>query len=430
MRLLLCMLLSGVVAAQQVGYELQIQRLGSPDPKVRRESAEQLGELGDRRAIPALGGLVKDLDEETRFRAVEALAKMFAPDTVPFLSAALRDPSGRVKQTAIEGLVTVYVGPQDSGGLRGFFNRAADLFRHSDEDLVVAPGTVVDPRAVEALANALTDPDGQAAKSAARALGVLRSRAALPAMSNALASAPREVQTELLRAFQKIRDPQPAPQVAGLLGSSDRDIRGLAAYTLGLLGARQQWPALRRLFEADRERSVRRSAFEALSLMPAPEQAAWFAGFLQDKDERLREFSADALGRLPQAEPKADLDRTLRSRHTEEKSARGRLALAFALVARGQGEFLSGLMDSLDSSLYRGYGRAYLIELGRDATRLPSYYPYLRSEKANVRRYLCEVFGALANPAALPQVKPLVNDGDTDVATAAVRAVQIMMRFQ
>jgi len=164
--------------------------------------------------------------------------------------------------------------------------------------------------------------------------------------------------------------------------------------------------------------------------MPAQEQAAWFAGFLQDKDERLREFSADALGRLPQAEPKADLDRTLRSRHTEEKSARVRLALAFALVARGQGEFLSGLMDSLDSSLYRGYGRAYLIELGRDATRLPSYYPYLRSEKASVRRYLCEVFGALANPAALPQVKPLVNDGDTDVATAAVRAVQIMMRFQ
>ena len=224
MRLLLCMLLTGVVAAQQVGYELLIQRLGSPDPKVRRESAEQLGELGDRRAIPALGGLVKDLDEETRFRAVEALAKMFAPDTVPFLSAALRDPSGRVKQTAIEGLVTVYVGPQDSGGLRGFFNRAADLFRHSDEDLVVAPGTAVDPRAVEALANALTDPDGQAAKSAARALGVLRSRAALPAMSNALASAPREVQTELLRAFQKIRDPQPAPQVAGLLGRDRKSV--------------------------------------------------------------------------------------------------------------------------------------------------------------------------------------------------------------
>ena len=430
MWLLLCMLLAGAVAAQEVGYEPLMQRLGSPDPKVRREAAEQLGELGDRRAIPALGELVKDLDEETRFRAVEALAKMSSPDTVPFLSAALRDPSGRVKQAAIEGLVILYVGPQESGGLRGFFSRAVELFRHSDEDLMVAPGTAVDPRAVEALANALTDPDTQAAKSAARALGVLRGRAALPAMSKALASAPREVQTELLRAFQKIRDPQPAPQVAGLLGSGDRDIRSQAAYTLGLLGARQESPALRKLFEADRERSVRRTAFEALSLMPAPEQAAWFAGFLQDKDDRLREFCADALGRLPQAEPKADIDNRLRSRHTEEKSARVRLALAFALVARGQGEFLSGVMDSLDSSLYRGYGRAYLLELGRDATRLPFYYPYLRSEKANVRRYLCEVFGALANPAALPQVKPLMNDSDADVAMAAARAVQIMMRFQ
>lgn len=430
MPLLFWVLLAGAVAAQEVNYEALIQRLGSPEVKVRRESAERLGELGDRRAIPALGGLAKDSDEETRFRGVEALAKMASPDTVPFLSAALRDPSGRVKQTAIEGLVAAYVGPQESGGLRGFFSRAVERFRQSDEDLMVAPGTAVDPRAVEALANALTDPDARAAKSAARALGVLRGRAALPAMSKALAAAPREVQTELLRAFQKIRNPQPAPQVAGLLSSSDRDIRTQASYTLGLLGAREQSPALRKLFEADRDRAVRRTAFEALSLMPAPEQAAWFAGFLQDKDDRLREFSADALGRLPRAEPKADIDRTLRSRHAEERSARVRLALAFALVARGQGEFLSGVMDSLDSSLYREYGRAYLIELGRDATRLPSYYPHLRSEKANVRRYLCEVFGALANPAALPQVKPLMNDSDGEVAMAAARAVQIMQRFQ
>ncbi len=428
-RLLVPLLLAGTLAAQQSGYEAAIERLASRDPKTRREAARQLGDAGERRAIPALGKAVKDLDEETRFRAVEALGKMLDREAIPFLSEALGDSSRRVKETAIHGLVTLYVNLPGSGRLAGLFNRTVELFRHSSEELIVSPGTKVDPKVVEALAGAVSDPDKDTARDAARALGILRGRQAVEAMTKVLFEAPHDVAMELLRAFQKIGDPRPAPEVARLLDRYDKDLRGEAAYTLGLLGGRDDWGALRKLFEGDRQREVRRRAFEGLSRMPAPDQAAWFLGYLEDKDERLREFAAGALGRLA-PEPGPEIDVKLRARHEAEKDGRVRLALDFALVARGHGEFLGELMDSLDSALHRRYGKAYLVELGRDGSRLTSYYPYLQSPKADIRRYLCDVFGTLANPAALPEVKPLMKDPDNHVVAAAVRAVEIMEKQQ
>ena len=126
-----------------------------------------------------------------------------------------------------------------------------------------------------------------------------------------------------------------------------------AAYTLGLLGAKEQTAALHALFQEDRDKDVRHSAFEATSLMPEKRDAEWYTKFLDDKDDRLREFSAEAIGRLPSsALPQGTLAKLTDQRGTE-KSARARLALAFALVAHGRNEQLADLMQSLDSTLHR-----------------------------------------------------------------------------
>ena len=148
---LLMLLLAGALAAQDVGYDVLVQRLENRDPKIRREAARMLGDLGDRRAVPPLGKLVKDLDEETRFRAVEALASLVDRQAIPFFAEATRDPSRRVKKTAIEGMVTLYITTEGPGGLKGLFTRAVDFFRRSSQDLIVPPGTEVDARVVEAL---------------------------------------------------------------------------------------------------------------------------------------------------------------------------------------------------------------------------------------------------------------------------------------
>ena len=66
----------------------------------------------------------------------------------------------------------------------------------------------------------------------------------------------------------------------------------------------------------------------------------------------------------------------------------------------------------------------------RDPKRLPLYYSYLKSEKADVRKYLCDVLANIANPAALDSVRPLIQDPNNSVITSAIRTVQILERFQ
>jgi HEAT repeat protein len=416
--------------AASIGYDTLIGRLDSRDPVIRREGCRLLGELADHRAIEPLGRMIKDLDEETRFRAVEALGSFLDKDTIPPLAEATRDPSRRVKQSAIEGMVTLYISTQGPGGITGVFHKAIDVFRQNSDELVIAPGTVVDAHVVDALGKAAGDPDDESAKSAARGAGILRGNAAVPGMSTILFHAPPGVKLEILRAFQKIRDRRAIPEVARLLPSSDKNIRAAAAYTLGLLGAKDQTDALHKMFQEDRDKDARHSAFEATSLMPENRDAEWYSKFIDDKDDRLREFSADALGRLPDSALPPGTIGKLTARHGSEKSARIRLALAFALASHGQGAMLAELMASLESTLHRDYGLSYLTELGRDGSRLPQYYPYLKSEKTDIRRYLCEVLGNLANPEALPYVRPLIQDPKGDVITSAIRAVQILEHYQ
>ena len=88
--LILLLALSTLAVAQKqaadVGYDTLAARLDNRDPVIRREACRLLGELGDRRAIQPLGKMIKDLDEETRFRAVEALGALLDRETIPSLA--------------------------------------------------------------------------------------------------------------------------------------------------------------------------------------------------------------------------------------------------------------------------------------------------------------------------------------------------------
>jgi HEAT repeat protein len=421
--------------ATDIGYDALLSRLDNRDPVVRRETCKKLGELGDRRAIEPLSRMVRDLDEETRFRAVEALGGLLDRATIPALAEATRDPSRRVKMSAIEGIVTLYVTPAASSNsltapITNVFHRAVELFQQNSDDLIVAPGTPVDPMAIAAMGAAAGDPDDETAKHAARAAGVLRGTDAVPAMSQVLFHAPPAVKIEIMKAFQKIRDPRAVPDVARLLKSSDKATRAQAAYTLGLLGAKDQIGPLQKLYEDDRDKDVRHSAFEAISLMPEAQHAEWFMKFLSDPDDRMREFAADGLGRVPDSALPTGALQKIETRRVSEKSSRVKLALAFALAAHGQSAMLAELMQALDSALHRQYGIAYLTELGRNPARLQEFYPYLKSDKTDVRRYLCQVLAAIANPDALEHVRPLIHDSKDDVITEAIRTVQVLERYQ
>lgn len=403
--------------------------LRDPDPEVRRRAVRQLVESGDRAAIPRLAELLNDTDESLRADVVDAIAQLDSKEAVEPLVTAARDRAPRVRARAIEGMVSLYVLP-DEGGRFAVLRRIADYFSKKSENLVIDPGLEVDPRVVERLAGALGDEDGGIRRGAARALGVLRARQASHQLAAVLPTPDPEFQLELLRALGKIRDPDVGEKIAPLLESGDDRVAMLAAETLALSGARAQLPALRKLLERSETRDVRRKALEALSIIPEPSLASVFLVHLEDAEARLREVSADGLGRLARfggAETAQYIAR-LEARYRLERDRRVRLALAFGLLNYERYNYLDDVMDALNSRLYNAYGIAYLTELARQPGLLERYYPYLKSSKDRLRENLCEVLVRVGNPAAIEPLKPLMNDRSSDVAQAAIRAVSVLSR--
>ena len=87
-----------------------IQSLTSPDPRVRRETAYLLGELGDPRAVEPLARLLDDPDPVVRKNACYALGALASATEDPgwvvqALVARLDDPDGDVAEQARSALV-------------------------------------------------------------------------------------------------------------------------------------------------------------------------------------------------------------------------------------------------------------------------------------------------------------------------------------
>ena len=105
-----------------------------------------------------------------------------------------------------------------------------------------------------------------------------------------------------------------------------------------------------------------------------------------------------------------------------EKDAGPRLAMQFALAALGKEDALSDLVSDLGSKLRGDVARAYLTELSRNPAFLPRLYPYLQSPDNTIRKRLCEVLMYSGDQTSLAQLDRLVQDPDTAVAAAALRA--------
>jgi len=408
--------------AGQTAVDRLSAQLKDRDPKVRERAAKLLGEQGDPTGVPALAEAVTDLDEDVRFAAVNSLGEIRSEAAIPALVSGLADPAKRVRERAVDGLVALYVVLPEGGSAFNLVRRVTDFFSNPVEDLAVNPWIQVDERAAQGLKSALTDRERDVRLRAARALGILRAREVAPELGTAMMVGDRRMRAECLRAFAKMRDPANGETIAKLLRDTDDETRAEASRTLGLIGARNLLPELRRMYEDDPGKDVRRAAFEAMSLMPEPGLAGLFESKLAGEDRRLREYAADGLARLPQASS-AQL---LRTRFSAEKDRRVTLALAFALVARQEMPYLQTLMESLDSPFYRDHGIAYLVELGHDSRLLPGYYPFLRNEKPDIRRYLCLVLERVGNPEAMEQLKPTMSDPVDEVAVAATRAYRAL----
>jgi len=420
-------LLSCIVA---FGLPLSAQDVKSPDARQRARAARELGKQGSE-AIPKLQALLSDPEVEVRVEAVKSIIEIGTHRSLDPLIQATRDNDPEVQIRATDGLVNFYSPGYVRTGLSATLRRvgAAIKSRFTDEnDLVIEPYIQVRPEVIEALgklARGGSSMDSRA--NAARAVGILRGAKAIPDLLQAIRSKDDQVIYESLIAFQKIREPKVAPEIAFLLRDLSDKIQIAAIETTGLLRNREALPQLHDALNRARTEKIRRAALTAIAMIPDEQNRSLFSRYLRDRDEQLRAAAAEGLARLKNP---ADLA-TLEKSFNDERKMPPRLALAFALVMLKKTEMsefspLRYLLNTLNSSAWRGVARAYLIELARETAVRRALEPAIGGGTKDEKIQLAQILSRSGDKDTLPYLERLTSDSDTEVAQEALSAVRAL----
>jgi HEAT repeat protein len=95
--------------------------------------------------------------------------------------------------------------------------------------------------------------------------------------------------------------------------------------------------------------------------------------------------------------------------------------MAFALQKMGR-NYVTRIVDMMDSSKMVPQGQAYLLELGPSVTK--DLIPRLQEPDATIRGAVADVLGLMGGDAALPALQRVTQDRDPEVAAAAKRAIE------
>jgi len=403
------------------------------DGRARAKAVRDYGKQGGSAIIPKLATYLADPNIDVRIEAVKALVDIGTQYSLDPLLKALADIDPEVQMRATDGLVNFYVPGyvRTGGGLTSSVRRAGSAIKNrftDSNDQIVDAWIQVRPEVISGLGKVVRDGASMDARAnAARAVGVLRGRAAIPDLIAALQTKNTQVMYEVLIALQKIHDPSVAPDIAFLLRDLDERIQTTALETAGLLQNRAALPKVRDALDHARSTKIRRSALEAVALMPDASVHEVLRTWLSSKDDALRGSAAEGLGRLKDP---SDMP-ALQKMFSEESKSGPRLAAAFALVEMGKLDMspmtpLKYLVNNLNMVAWRGVARPYLVELARDAAVRQALYPAftLTDATKEEKTGLAEVMAASGGGDSLPALQALSQNPDPDVAQAGLRALQ------
>ncbi|MGE5644470.1 MAG: HEAT repeat domain-containing protein [Acidobacteriota bacterium] len=400
------------------------------DPKQRARAARDLVKLGSD-AIPKLQAMLTDPDVDVRIEVVKAIVEVDTAASLDPLIQATRDNDPEVQIRATDGLVNFYLPGYVQSGLSAKLRRAGKVIKAKftdTNDQVIGNYVQVRPEVVAALGKlARGGISMESRANAARAVGILRGRAALPDLYEALRSKDDQVIYESLNAIQKIRDPEAAPRIAFLLRDLNEKVQIAAIETTGLLQNRDALPQLREALTRARSTKVRRAALTAIAMLPDEGSRPIYQQYLNDKDDALRAAAAEGFARLRN---KADLP-VIEKAYAGEQKRNAQLSGAFALVMLGRTEIsemspLQTLINTLNSSSWRGVSRAFLIELAREQAIRASLQQAVKQGTRDEKIELAQILAVSGDKDTVPVLNDLTHDSDTEVAQAALNAARTL----
>lgn len=401
------------------------------DTKQKVKAIRELGKQGSQ-SIPKIEPYLADAATEVRVEAVKALTDAGGVNSLDPLIAATRDNDPEVQIRATDGLVNFYSpGYLQHGGISGTLKRAGTAIKAKFTDMndvVIPPYIQVRPEVIAALGKLASGGGSMEARAnAARAIGILRGRAALDDLYAALRSKDGDVMYESIVAIRKINDQSAGERIIFVLRDLNDRVQQAAIETAGLLRTKEAIPTLGDLVQNGRNVKARRAALSAIAMMPGESLRPLFAQYLNDKDEGLRAAAAEGYARLKNP---ADLDTISKAFDTESKM-NPRLSLAFAAVALGRNDLgelgpLRYLVNTLNSTAYRGVAEAFLVELARNPGIRKTLYTALNGGTRYEKIYLGQVFAQVGDQETVKYLETLAADADTAVAEEGVRALKTL----
>jgi HEAT repeat protein len=405
---------SATEAAAQASFQDEIANLKSPNVKTRVRAAKALGESKRPEAIPALTEAMRDPELSVRKQTVVSLRGFNSTDAIDGLLLGLRDEEKGIRNEAMVALLEIYVGAGNAelGGPLAFF--LGPRYRTPPLNGLIP----VSPEVVTAFEARLQDEQGALRRRAAYSLGVLHAADAVDSLAASLSDPDKDVRFESVKALAAIGNPPAGDALKGSLSVAASD-SAYAGHIVDALGQMKHLPAAPELVSIydGNVNSLGDRALRALSLMGAPEARGIFYYQMTSKRFEQRRWAAEGLGRLSDR----SLVSGMKKDFLREPDPSVQLAYCFALTRLGEREFVDRVALSLGNVKLREQAHDYAVELG--SPLLNELVGYLSDPVPEVRKEMAQVLMEIGDPAAIPYLKPLLADPNSEVADRANRAI-------
>jgi HEAT repeat protein len=286
---------------------------------------------------------------------------------------------------------------------------------------IKALGDLDDPRAVEALSQALrNDSDPEVREMAAWALGEIENPAAVPALSEALRS-DREARVRVKAAWAlgEIESPRAVEALGAALRDDNIEVRRMAIWALGEIESPQAVALLVPLLR-DQDRETREKTAWALGEIESADAVQGLSAAVRDSEASVREMAVWALGEIESETAVEPLTAALKD------SAIG--VRRRAVWAIGEIDGLSTAPPALIAALtdadreVRLHAARALGEIA-DPASVSALATAARGQDEQLRRIAAHALAEIRDPAAMDVLIELLKSDDAEIRKAAAQAL-------